>query len=476
MEPRQVGLEQAARHPGGDARGRDRHGVDRAARRPEGERGADPEQVDVPHPGRPPGEALAEGTVLVQIGEGAEPLIRLLRRRGVVVPPGGDIVGAGRQLRHRRRVHPRPGAADQVVGREIPPRGRHLRPRAFRPGIGPRAADMHGEIRKGENPAVGILREAFPQAEDVGHEAPAPFIRHLVQVPEEAGEGQPAIGLDDHGLRPPAEQVHLRRPGFQRRRRIVEGRGPGAEHRHHLPAQRGEVDLLRRMGAERQGQGLDKFRHPPAPGALLAGGQHHLPRQHPSLAGLDRQAGQAVIRPARGDGAGRNAVADRYAGDPAEPQQVVVPVFLRNPAHRLEMGGAELGLVPGLVGQRRQLQIRADLGFPGPKGAHPSIGDPGTLPPIGGAVHHQDVVHPVPLQRMRHRHAALPGADDQAIQHRRALAGLGLEPGRPRMGGQLQVAGDILFQLGERPRCGHGLLLLHRKITPNPRPATIIRR
>ena len=49
----------------------------------------------------------------------------------------------------------------------------------------------------------------------------------------------------------PAEQVHLRRAVLQRHRRIVEGRGARAEHRHHLPAQRLEVDQAEHGGEVR---------------------------------------------------------------------------------------------------------------------------------------------------------------------------------------------------------------------------------
>ena len=61
---------------------------------------------------------------------------------------------------------------------------------------------------------------------------------------------------------------------------------------------------------------------------------------------------------------------------------------------------------------------------------------------------------------MRHRKAALPRADDQAIQHRRAAAGFGLKPGGTRMGHQFKVAAYIGFKVGQIARGRHAGRLL----------------
>ena len=138
---------------------------------------------------------------------------------------------------------------------------------------------MHGEIRKGIDPLIRIGRKALPQSKNVGHKTPAPFIRHFKNMAHETGKGQPAIGLDDHGISAAAEQMHLRRPGLKRHRGIVKGRGTRAQHRHHAALECGEINRIRAMGALIRRQRTQEIGHPPFANAFLPCRQHHLARQ-----------------------------------------------------------------------------------------------------------------------------------------------------------------------------------------------------
>ena len=70
--------------------------------------------------------------------------------------------------------------------------------------------------------------------------------------------------------------MHGFRPRFERRRRIVEARCAGAKHGHGLAGKGFEIDGVGGVGAKPRGQFLGEFRHPPAPGALLARGEDEL--------------------------------------------------------------------------------------------------------------------------------------------------------------------------------------------------------
>jgi hypothetical protein len=195
-------------------------------------------------------------------------------------------------------VHPHAGAADQVVGGELPARRRERDaaiPRHAR--IRPGAADMHAEVGEARRAIPGVLRKGLPQAEHMRHEAPAPFIRHRVHVVQEGREGQPAIGLDELRLGPSAEQVDLRRAMLQSGRGVVEGRGPGAEHRHHLAAQPAEVDRRRAVVAAVGGQCGDAVGHPPAPASSCPVASTTLRASSgPALVSTERQGRPSSVR------------------------------------------------------------------------------------------------------------------------------------------------------------------------------------
>jgi hypothetical protein len=58
-------------------------------------------------------------------------------------------------------------------------------------------------------------------------------------------------------------------------------------------------------------------------------------------------------------------------------------------------------------------------------------------------IHQQDVLHLVAQQATAERQTALPRADDQHVQHRRATHRARVQPGLVRMHDQFQVAPNV---------------------------------
>nr|WP_232818536.1 hypothetical protein [Elioraea thermophila] len=249
--------------------------------------------------------------------------------------------------------------------------------------------------------------------------------------------------------------MNLARPGLECGRGIVEGGGAGTEHRHHLAAQRREVDGVRSVRAQMPGQARQEVGHPPAAHPLLAGGENDLAGTDRSGRGRNGEAGQAVVGAVRHDLARLDAIADGDAGHPPEPHQVGGPLLLRDVAHGGEVLRPPLRLVPRLVGERRHLEIRPRLVLPAPQRVHPRVGQPRAFQPLLGAVDAEDVRHLVAQQREGDGERALAGADQQHVQHRLTATILPLEPGRARMRDQVEIMGDVALEFGKRSWCGH---------------------
>ena len=147
---------------------------------------------------------------------------------------------------------------------------------------------------------VGRLRKAFAHFEDGAHEAPAPGIVEIAEMPQEAAEGQPAIGLDHldlarggtaDALRPrplPARSPHCRRPMRRRRSR-----------RRACRASAVEIDRRRRrMRRSARRQMAQRLRDRPVAHALLPRRQHDLARikRLDAVGRLHRRREQAICR------------------------------------------------------------------------------------------------------------------------------------------------------------------------------------
>ena len=192
----------------------------------------------------------------------------------------------------------------------------------------------------------------------------------------ETGKGQPAIGLDDHGISTAAEQMHLRRPCLKRHGGIVKGRGTRAQHRHHAALECGEINRIRAMGALIRRQRTQEIGHPPFANAFLPCRQHNLARQIRPGRAFHAQAGQPIICARRRNAPGLHAISHRQGQHPAQPIQVILPGFAGYHAHGSEMRRAELRLMPGLIRQRRDAQIRPVLILPRSQGRHAGVCDP----------------------------------------------------------------------------------------------------
>jgi hypothetical protein len=172
--------------------------------------------------------------------------------------------------------------------------------------------------------------------------------------------------------------------------------------------------------------------------------QHQLAGEQGAWAiGVQDRGGQQIPAGRHADESGPVAHGD--AQDAAEPGQIGLPVLARDGVDRGERGGTVLSLVPGLKGQTRQAQVRPADELGRAQRAHARIAQPDALAPFGVLVHQQDVAHLLAQQGGRHGQPALAGADDHNVQH--ALASR--NPVAGGVGDQGQVAGDIVFQLGQ---------------------------
>ena len=265
---------------------------------------------------------------------------------------------------------------------------------------------------------VGRLRKTFPHLQNGAHEAPAPGIVQIAKMPKEAAEGQPAIGLDHLDLRPAAEQMHFGRAGLQRGRGIVEGRSAGADHRNPFAAQAREVDRLRRMHAKRRRQMAQRLRNGPVAHALLPRRQHDLARKEriDAISGLYLRGEQSTGRRRNLDDLA--TIAHRQVHDAPEPEQIFRPKLARNQVELPPILLAEARLVPGLVGQARDIEVGPGEMLRAAQRVHAGIGEPRPLLPLLGFVEHKDVADLRAQQPKRRRETRLPGAHDEHVQCR----------------------------------------------------------
>ena len=172
-------------------------------------------------------------------------------------------------------------------------------------------------------------------------------------------------------------------------------------------------------GAQMRGQGGDEGRHPPRAHAVLPGRQNDLARVAHGAVG--EGGGHQVTR--RGDLRHFRPAADGHADGVAHPEQVGGPVLSGDQVQRLPVRGAVAGLVPGLVGQAGQVQVRPGVVLRRAQRPHAGVAEPWPFHAARGPVHHQDVVHLRPQQPHGHAQPGLPAAHDQHVQRGRAIGG-----------------------------------------------------
>ena len=168
------------------------------------------------------------------------------------------------------------------------------------------------------------------------------------------------------------------------------------------------------------------------------------------------------------------AVFNRQRQGIAQPQQVIVPVFLGDLAQGLECGRAVLRFEPGLEGERWKAQIRAGHGFPRAQGLHARIGAPRAFASAGCSVDHQDVVDAFLQEHGSNRQATLAGTDDKHIEHRLAIDLARRHPGKLGVLEQLEFGPHPLFE-GVKAAAGAWCKVLHRSSSDSFRvwPATL---
>ncbi len=182
-----------------------------------------------------------------------------------------------------------------------------------------------------------------------------------------------------------------------------------------LAFQRGEIDVGVAGGAEAFGEGFDEVRHPPAAHSVLAGGEDELAGEQ-RLCACGCRDGEAEAAAGKGRDAGqRSVVAHRQIEHAAIPGEIGVPVLLRDAPE----GGPGLRtvrrLVPRLIGEARQSQIRAGEFLRRAQRGHARVLHPDAFAAGWCLVDDDDVGDLLATQRVCDGKAALTGADDDDV-------------------------------------------------------------
>ena len=161
-----------------------------------------------------------------------------------------------------------------------------------------------------------------------------------------------------------------------------------------------------------------RLRNDPVAHAVLPGRQHDLARKEhvDAIARLDRGREQSAgcgaisttVAPLRTGRSTTRLNQSRYSAHSSREIRSSVSPILR----------AEARLVPGLVGQARDIEIGPGEILRAAQRVHAGIGEPRSLLPLLGLVEHEDVAHLRAHQPERRRETRLPGADDQHVQRR----------------------------------------------------------
>ena len=193
-----------------------------------------------------------------------------------------------------------------------------------------------------------------------------------------------------------------------------------------------------------------RLRNGPVAHALLPGRQHDLSCKErvDAVAGLHLGREQSVWR-------GRNlddlaAIAHRHVHDAPEPEQIFRPELARDQVELSPILLAEARLVPGLIGQARNIEIRPGEMLRAAQRVHAGIGEPRPLLSLLGFVEHEDVADLRAQQPERRREPRLPGADDQHVQRRPVVRPeLWRQPRGIRMRGLGEIGANLRFESGK---------------------------
>ena len=199
---------------------------------------------------------------------------------------------------------------------------------------------MGGELREAGAARDRIGRRRLVHGEDVPHETPAHEVGQVGELAEEARGFHPAVGVHARQPDPAHAELHPSGPGLERRRRVVEGGGAGAQHADALARQSREIDGFRGVAPAGAGQIVfDEIGDMPGATAGDAGREHDLAgEQHLAAVGGGRQ--QVAVRLDRHHA---GVVAHRQVEHMAIPVEIVLPAlagdFAPSPARRLRRSG-----------------------------------------------------------------------------------------------------------------------------------------
>ena len=212
---------------------------------------------------------------------------------------------------------------------------------------------------------------------------------------------------------PPGEQMHRSGAGFQRHAGRIERRCGGTDHRHHLAAQRAEIDGILGMRVTRSWQRLGQDARDV--GAAIAGeasGQHDLSRRFDLGLAIGGEM-QPEVSVGRLDPAQPGPVADWYFKEMTIPAQVLGPVGALDAVDRGIGGGGVPRLVPSLKAERWNPEFRPRQCLRRAQQVHPRGIQPNARSRlVCGGVDDRDMADARPAQREGDAAAGLPATDD----------------------------------------------------------------
>src|SRR6185369_6332818 len=193
-----------------------------------------------------------------------------------------------------------------------------------------------------------------------------------------------------------------------------------------------------------------RLRNGPVTHAFLPRRQHDLACKNSvdAISGLHPGREQSTRR--RRDIDDLATIAHRQIHDAPEPEQIFRPKLARNQVEISPILRAEARLVPGLVGQARDIKIGPGEMLRTAQRVHAGIGQPRPFLSLLGFVEHEDIAHLRAYQPERRRETRLAGAYHEHVQR---WSGVRPEfwrkPRGVRMRGFGKVGANLGFESGK---------------------------
>src|SRR5258705_6795902 len=193
-----------------------------------------------------------------------------------------------------------------------------------------------------------------------------------------------------------------------------------------------------------------RFRNDPVTHTFLPRRQHDLARKDnvDAITGLHLSREQSTGR--RRDFDDLATIAHWQVEDAPEPEQVFRPKLARNQVEIPQVVLAEARLVPGLIGQARDIKIGPGEMLRAAQSVHAGIGQPRSFLSLLGFVEHEDVAHLRAHQPKRRREPRLPGAYHEPVQRRPVVRSeFWRKPRGIRMRGLGKIGANLGFESGK---------------------------